>query len=167
MMTDPSTLMDYGAMALFAGFIPLLAAISVYLRHDRANTKLNAAVALYGLEGDRYYRIYLRQKLPELWKRTWFPISVMFLISLYFAFLLLHTDEALGSNKVISNLLTLGQTWQPDKLADGAQAYRIHTFAAVAFAYLGWYVWSIATIFSRLGTLELVATTYINMLIDS
>ena len=102
-MTNVCALMDYGAMALFAGFIPLLAAISVYLRHDRANTKLNAAVALYGLEGDRYYRIYLRQKLPELWKRTWFPISVMFLISLYFAFLILHTEEALGREIVAVN----------------------------------------------------------------
>jgi hypothetical protein len=164
-MTDPRTLMDYGAMALFAAFIPVLAGISVYLRHDRANTKLNAAVALYGLEGDRYYRIYLGQKSSELWRRTWFPISVMFWISLYFAFLILHTNEALGSNNVPSNLLVLGQKWHPDKLTAEAQAYRVGTFTTIAFAYLGWYVWSIATIFSRLGTLELVATTYMNMLI--
>src|SRR5215470_4858607 len=156
-MMDLNTWMNYGAMTLFAAFIPILAGISVYLRHDRANTRLNAAVTLYGLEDDRYYKIYLQNKLPELWKQTWFPISVMFLISL---------TKALGND--MSNLLVLGQKWEPKglkELPEEAQSYRLGTFVTISFAYLGWYVWSIATIFSRLATLELVAATYTNMLI--
>jgi hypothetical protein len=82
---DSSALMSHGAMALFAGFIPVLAGMSVYLRYDRANTKLNAAVTLYGLQDDRCYKIYLQQKLPELWKQTWFPILVIFLKPYAFA----------------------------------------------------------------------------------
>ena len=165
-MMDLNTWMNYGAMTLFAAFIPVLAGISVYLRHDRANTRLNAAVTLYGLEDDRYYKIYLQNKLPELWKQTWFPILVMFLISLYFAFLLIDTAKALGND--MSNLLVLGQKWEPKglkELPEEAQSYRLGTFVTISFAYLGWYVWSIATIFSRLATLELVAATYTNMLI--
>jgi hypothetical protein len=106
-----------------------------------------------------------RLKLPPLWKQTWFPILVMFLITLYFAFLMIHTGRAIGSNEDFSNLLVLGLEWQRNAFEDGPEAYRIGTFVAISFAYLGWYVWSIATIFTRLATLELVAATYTNMLI--
>jgi hypothetical protein len=106
-----------------------------------------------------------RLKLPPLWKQTWFPILVMFLIALYFAFLMIHTGRAIGSNEDFSNLLVLGLEWQRNAFEDGPEAYRIGTFVAISFAYLGWYVWSIATIFTRHATLELVAATHTNMLI--
>jgi Adenylate and Guanylate cyclase catalytic domain len=95
-----------------------------------------------------------RLKLPPLWKQTWFPILVMFLIALYFAFLMIHTGRAIGSNEDFSNLLVLGLEWQRNAFEDGPEAYRIGTFVAISFAYLGWYVWSIATIFTRHATLE-------------
>lgn len=162
-MMDLSAWMMYGAMTLFAAFIPILAGISVYLRDHQANTRLNAAVTLYGLEDDRYYKIYLQNKPSQLWEQTWFSILVIFLISLYFSFLLIRTNSALVNDT--SNLLVLGPLWKAGKLADDVQSYRIGTFVTISFAYLGWYVWSIATIFSRLATLELVAATYTNMLI--
>jgi len=165
MLTDPKELMAFAAVTLFAGFIPMLAGLSVYLRSNRAGTRLNAAVALYGLENDRYYQIYLQTKLPPLWKQTWFPILVIFLMGLYFSFLMVYTGRAIGTESFPSTLLILGPEWQPSALKEGAEAYRLGTFTAISFAYLGWYVWSIATIFSRLATLELVAATYMNMLI--
>jgi hypothetical protein len=162
-MMDLNILMMYGAMTLFAAFIPVLAGLSVYLRHHRANTRLDAAVTLYGLNDDRYYKIYVENKLPDLWKQTWFPILVMFLISLYFSFILIRSSDVLVNDT--SNLLVLGPMWKPGQLSDDMKSYRISAFVTISFAYLGWYVWSIATIFSRLSTLELVAATYTNMLI--
>jgi hypothetical protein len=161
-LTSPQEWMTIGAMALFAGFIPILCGISVYWHHDQSNRRLNAAVTFYGLGEDRYYKCYLKKQPVALWKQAFFPVSVIFFIALYFSFLMVDTDQAIGGYRGLSNLLVVGPEWQQYVLKDGS--YRVGTFTTESFAFLGWYVWSIATIFSRLTTLELVAATYTNVL---
>jgi hypothetical protein len=161
-LTNPQGWMTFGAMVLFAGFIPTLCGISVYWHHDQSRRKLNAAVTFYGLEEDRYYKCYLKKEPVALWKQACFPVLVIFFIALYFSFLMVETDQAIGGYRGLSNLLVVGGDWQQYVLKN--ESYRVGTCTAISFAFLGWYVWSIATIFSRLTTLELVAATYTNLL---
>jgi hypothetical protein len=86
---------------------------------------------------------------------------VIFLFNLYFTYLLVYTPKL--SATAFGNFLLLGHLYpMTDQQAD---VYLRQSFDVMCFAYLGWYVWTVSVIFSRIITMELVAATYYNVLV--
>jgi hypothetical protein len=147
-----------GGLAL-ACFIPVLCALSVLMKHKKSALRERGARQTDELRYTQYFQIYDRHPLPSIIRQTWFPILVIFLFNMYFAYLLVYTPDL--SAKVFGNFLLLGHRFS-DQQADD---YLRQSFDVMCFAYLGWYVWTVSAIFSRIITMELVAATYYNALV--
>jgi hypothetical protein len=149
-----------GGLAL-ALFIPVLCALSVVMKHNKSVLREQGARRIDELRFTQYFQIYDQHPLPSIIRQTWFPILVMFLFNLYFAQLLVYTPPL--SAKAFGNFLLLGHRYS----LTGPQAdeYLRQSFDVMCFAYLGWYVWTVSVIFSRIITMELVAATYYNALV--
>lgn len=148
------------AVLTLALFIPVLCALSVVLKRDRFLEREEATVATDHLVSTQYFQLYQRNPLPNIIRQTWFPILVIFLINLYFTRVLIYTPPF--EAKDFGNFLLLGHLFPATD--DAATAYLRQSFDVMCYAYLGWYVWTVSTIFSRLITMELVAATYYSVL---
>lgn len=149
-----------GGLAL-ALFIPVLCAISVVMKHDKSIRREQGARQVDDLRDTQYFQIYDRHPLPSIVQQAWFPILVIFLFSLYFAQLLIYTPHL--NAEAFGNFLMLGHRYS----FSGTQTddFLRQSFDVMCFAYLGWYVWTVSVIFSRIITMELVAATYYNALV--
>jgi len=157
----PFNLLPLGGAVALAFFIPVLCILSVWIKQHRVEQREDAAWRTDSLSTTRYFQNYRKNKLHNIVSETWFPILVIFLFSIYFTYLLVYTPQL--NEKGYQNFLLLGHFYMSGGAGD--DAYLRQSFAAMCFAYLGWYVWTISTIFSRLVTMELVAATYYNVLV--
>jgi hypothetical protein len=149
-----------GALAL-AFFIPVLCGSSVWLKHRRSVNRHGAAERTDHLAGTHYFQLYARNPMPNLIGQCWLPILVILLINLYFTRILVYTPPFDVAQ--FGNFLLLGHLF-PAGLGADTLDYLRQSMNVMCYAYLGWYVWTVSTIFSRLVTLELVAATFYNVL---
>jgi hypothetical protein len=148
-----------GGLAL-ALFIPVLCALSVVMKHNKSVQREQGARQIDELRYTQYFQIYKRHPLPSIIRQTCFPILVIFLFNLYFAQLMIYTPRL--NAEAFGNFLLLGHRYLSDAQADG---YLRQSLDVMCFAFLGWYVWTVSVIFSRIITMELVAATYYNALV--
>lgn len=157
----PLNLVPLGGAVALAFFIPVLCILSVWIKQHRVEKREAAAWGTDRLATTRYFQNYSKNRLRNIVGETWFPILVIFLFCIYFTFLLVYTPQL--NEKGYQNFLLLGHFYMSGD--GGDDAYLRQSFATMCFAYLGWYVWTVSTIFSRLVTMELVAATYYNVLV--
>ncbi len=156
-------LVPFGGLAVLALFIPVLCCVSVYLKQSRIETRLTGVVSQYNLTEDTYYQIYLKNNHISIISQTWFPILVLTLMNIHLASLTIYTPGVLGPPAKLANFLLLGSRYGlPSDMQ--SELYILQTCDVMCFAYLGWYVWTVSTIFSRMTTMELVAATYYSVL---
>jgi hypothetical protein len=150
-----------GGLLALALFIPVLCILSVVKKHNKSKRREQGARQTDELRFTQYFQIYDRHPLPNIIRETWFPILAIFLFNLYFAQLLVYTP--LLTAGTFGNFLLLGHQFS----SSSAQTddYLRQSLDVMCFAYLGWYVWTVSVIFSRIITMELVAATYYNALV--
>lgn len=152
-----------GGMIVLGGFVPVLSVVAVWIKHRATPIRRKAAVAMYALESNDYYRSDHNLHHVSIVRETLLPLVVIILMSVYFSALLIYTPLALRPPEFMANFLLLGDKYGVERslLTD---RYLLQTVDVMCFAFLGWYVWTVSTIFSRLTTLELVPATYYNIL---
>ncbi|HJS88311.1 MAG TPA: hypothetical protein VJ779_22920 [Acetobacteraceae bacterium] len=155
-------LVPAGGCLLMALFVPMLCLIAVRLKSSRKQAKLNSAISLYNLQEDHYYKVYQSRQPPSR-SQSCFPIVVISLLNVYFSMIMIYTPPVLAPPEFLSNFFLLGSRYGVPYDPDIAR-YMLQTFDVICFSYLGWYVWTVSTIFSRIMTMELVAATYYSIL---
>ena len=160
---EASGLIPLGGMIVLGGFVPVLSVVAVWIKHWATPIRRQAAVAMYALEGNDYYRSDRNLHHVSIVRQTMLPVSVIILMSVYFSALLIYTPLALRPPEFMANFLLLGDKYGVERSL-ATDRYLLQTVDVMCFAFLGWYVWTVSTIFSRLTTLELVPATYYNIL---
>lgn len=153
----------FGAVCMLAMFVPVLSGVAVWIKKTAGPARLAAAVELYGIDQDKYYQVFIRTRQPSIVSQTCIPIAVVAMVNLYFSTLFIYTPVALRPPGFMVNFLLLGSQYGVKSSPD-TDYYMLQTFDAMCYAYLGWYVWTVATIFSRVTTMELVPATYYSLL---
>jgi hypothetical protein len=169
--TDMSTIqkimaggmIPFGGTFVLAGFVPVLSVMAVLIKRAAAPVRLKAAMAMYRLENDEYYQSYTNLRHSSIVRQTIVPITVIIVMNIYFSILLIYTPLALRPPEFMANFLLLGDQYGVPQSIETDQ-YLLHSVNVLCFAFLGWYVWTVSTIFSRITTLELVPATYYNIL---
>jgi hypothetical protein len=135
-----------GVWLILALFIPALCLLSVSMKSKKTVELNKSILKKFKLDKSVYY-----QQCPEIayagiWRKAWFPILIISLLCIYYATILVFTGNVVGT---MHNFL-----FQHDQ-----------SLEVMCFAYLGWYVWTVSTFFTRIVTLELVPATFWNILI--
>lgn len=157
----PVFLLPAGAGLALAFFIPVLCLISVWMKQTRVVRRRRATWHTDTLKTIKYFQLYEKNPLRGLVSQTWFPILVILLFNLYFTYLLLWTPQLNAHD--YGNILVLGHFFMAQNPGNDSNIRQ--SFVVMGFAYLGWYVWTVANVFSRLITMELVAATFYNILV--
>lgn len=138
-----------GVWLILALFVPALCLLSVSMRSRKTVELDKSILKTFHLDKSVYY-----QQCPEIayagiWCKAWFPILIISLLCIYYATILVFTGTVVGTMGTMGDFL-----FQHDQ-----------SLEVMCFAYLGWYVWTVSTFFTRIVTLELVAATFWNILI--
>jgi hypothetical protein len=153
--------MRFGGWILLGMFLPALIWISVSIKRARNDTRLNALIDTYGLQNDRYVQLYNDLKGNIFNTNHYFPIAVISLLCLFFATLLIFSNDLVRYE--VPHIFTSGHTYTykllDEKIPSIFSQHDINTLIVISYAYLGWYAWSVSTIFSRLVTMEFVPGT--------
>jgi len=156
-------IIPFGGLILLAAFVPVLSGIAVWIKATSEPARLQSAVDLYGIQDDKYYKSFISTQRPSIVKQTCVPIIVMTIVNVYFATLMIYTPVVLRPPEYMANFLLLGSQYGIPH-STGTDQYMLKTFDAMCYAYLGWFVWTVATIFSRITSMELVPATYYSLL---
>ena len=158
-----SGIIPAGGTFVLAAFVPVLSILGVWIKHRAGPVRLRAMIEMYSLQDDAYYRAFLNTRHSSILRQTALPISVIVLMNVYFSVVLIYTPLALRPPEFMANFLLLGSRYGVPRTTE-TDFYLLQTIDVLCFAFLGWYVWTVSTIFSRLTTLELVPATYYNIL---
>lgn len=161
-MTFPMApqLIAAGGFIALAFFIPALCLISVLIKRRSRDEKLSI-IDRFNLKQSLYYEIYSTSGERSIVWATSIQIAIILVISIYFSTLLIYTPDVVDPAQM-KNFLLLGPNLTPPDAELGNRLRE--SLYVMSYAFLGWYVWTISTIFSRLVTLELVPATYSNIL---
>ncbi len=155
-----------GGFVLLALFVPALCWISLSAKSRTATRRLNDAIKIYGIGGrnDPDYIVYQDIYIGRIPSGAFFAIAVLTLMNVYMSLLTIYTPEFLSPPKFLANFLLLGTNYGIPSSKE-TDRYILQTFDVICFSYLGWYVWTVSTIFSRIITMEIVPSTYYSVLI--
>jgi hypothetical protein len=177
MSIDLSALCDFavanvlriGGFVLLSSFLPILIFIAIKLKIRGSRGRLEAIEKMYDLSNDRYFEINLISAKLRVTSRSYFPVIVITALCLFFSVLLMLTDFVARPNSVFPHFLLSGHEYRIYETTDyeahnhlfsrEEYSYEMGTLTVMGFAFMGWYAWSIHTIFSRLVTMELVPGT--------
>jgi hypothetical protein len=149
-----------GGWVLLGVFLPAQIWIAVHLKHSRSGTRLDTLARTYDLAGERYYQIYRNFGRHTFSASHYFPVTIITALCFFFATLIIFTDKVVGTE--ISHFFTAGHYYKLDsefKPPKHFSEHDISTLLVVSYAYLGWYIWSVSTMFGRLVTMEFVPGT--------
>jgi len=153
-------LLRLGSWVLLGLFLPALIWIAVHLKQTRSSTRLDTLVGTYDLTNDRYHEIYRSFGRHTFGASHYFPVLIITALCFFFATLIIFTDKVIATE--IPHFFTSGHYY---KLESGSQPpshfseHDVSTLLVASYAYLGWYIWSVSTVFSRLVTMEFVPGT--------
>jgi hypothetical protein len=154
-----------GVWLTLALFIPALCLLSVRMRSKKSGELNDGILKKFGLDKCIYYEQYSGIQDASIWRKAWFPILIISTLCIYYASLLVYTFDFVGSAENMGNFLLLGHEYVPERTDKNLDGTLRQSLEVMCFAYLGWYVWAVSTIFSRIVTLELVAATFWSILI--
>lgn len=149
-----------GLWLALAFLIPALSVFSVLLRRKRSKDLKDG---FSDLKNSKYYELYSGVKDSDILTKTWLPILLISIICIYFASILIYTWDFIYPLANIHNFLLLGHDYGKSG-AEFEETLR-KNLDVMCFAFLGWYVWTVSTIFARIITLELIAATFWSILI--
>jgi hypothetical protein len=162
--------LQLAALAIFISLIPLFSGISVFgIRRTVALRRLGLLKTYPGLTATIDHARYMNGDHlgggAVKWERYILPIAFLFVLNIFMSVVLLDfdrvTDHAIGNDARVY-ILCGGHC------SDAGQAlidYQTQTFVSVSYAFLGWMVWTFATIFDRAGALQLFPSTFNRLLI--
>ena len=138
-----------GVWLILALFIPALCLLSVWMRSNKTVELDKSILKKFHLDKSVYYQQCPEIAYASIWRKAWFPILIISLLCIYYATILVFTGTVVGTMGTMGDFL-----FQHDQ-----------SLEVMCFAYLGWYVWTVSTFFTRIVTLELVPATFWNILI--
>jgi hypothetical protein len=166
-------LLHIGGFVSLALFIPILCTFSIVWKRSRNRKKMLIMEETYALKHETYYRLWksFNRDYKDLpWEQI-VPTLVILVIGTYFSAVFVWTPELLSADvdakqtSALSNILLLGAFYPKHRAPNLQDAQGIvRAFTAMCFAYLGWYVWTISTVFARLTTMEVVSSTFVSIL---
>lgn len=159
-----------GGLVLFAFFLPSLVYIATEIKKDRSKKRLDTLEKLYELTNNRYFIINKRNQRFQLTERSYFPALVIFALCLFFSVFLILSNYVVAGDGLRPHFLLSGSSRadqflqtvngaQPAQPDSDLQKHQLLTLIAIGYAFLGWYAWSVSTIFGRLVTMEIVPGT--------
>ena len=161
--------LQLAALVIFMALIPFFSAVSVFgIRRTVALRRLGLLKTYPGLtttiDHTRYMNGDHHGGGAVKWERYILPISFLFVLNIFMSVVLLDyngvTNEAIAKGARVY-ILCGGHCAD----LDGLVAYQTQTFVSVSYAFLGWMVWTFATIFDRAGALQLFPSTFNRLLI--
>lgn len=153
---DAQNFLRLGAWALLGAFLPVLISVSVGIKKSRSGVRRKTLLKTYKLQQDRYFQLYDKFPKNTFHASHYLPIVIIAALCFFFAFLLIFTQTAIENE--VPHLFTSGHTFSLQNKTTFGE-HDVNTLIVVSYAYLGWYVWSVSTIFSRLVTMEFVPGT--------
>lgn len=163
-MSDFGVYLRCSAFLLFAITLPIFTIAAVIFNRWGSKERIDSIVGRFGLKRTGYYISYEVTPKRDGYLHYLVQIIVICFVCLYFGSVLLFSDEALATIDTL-RFIVLGPTdrfrLEPDELYE-IQARTLHL---MGFAYLGWLIWSLTTVFSRFRTLEVLPSTYSTLII--
>jgi hypothetical protein len=153
-------LLRVSGWVLLGVFLPALIWIAVHLKQTRSGMRLDTLVRTYDLASDRYYEIYRNFGRHAFSTSHYFPVLIITALCFFFATLIIFTDKVIVAE--VPQFFTTGHYYKLESDSRPPSRFSEHdvsTLLVISYAYLGWYIWSVSTVFSRLVTMEFVPGT--------
>jgi len=160
--------LQYVSFGLFVMMIPLLTIILLFGVRKAATRRMHAArVTFPKLTPSKYYK-----QFSESYRRTHFwsyvmPVTMIFLVNMLMAailFNLFNLKDGLVDDGYYYILCGPDCTLPQDK-DNTVRIYQTVTLVAASYAFLGWMIWTLTTIFDRANLLQLLPSTLNRLII--
>jgi hypothetical protein len=161
-------LIPFGGFLALAFFIPALCWRSVSLKRQTRDTRYKCITDVHidghgAIKESIYYKIYPHDDEDEsdVWRYIWLPLGIIAAMCVYFSLVLIYTPDLVFPD-AMKNFLLLG--WNYTASDPKAVELLDKSLYVMCYAFIGWYIWTVSTIFSRVLTLELAPATYYGVL---
>jgi hypothetical protein len=157
------------AVVLFGALIPVFSGLSVWgIRRTATGRRGGLLSAFPTLTNTIYYQLYIngdnRSVSTVKASRYLTPIVFIFLLNTFMSIVLLDfmrlTDDLISPTVRVYILCGGHCADDSDQVV-----YQTQTLVAMAYAFLGWMVWTFGTIFDRASALQLFPSTFNRLLI--
>lgn len=154
-------LLQWVSMFFFGLLIPSLGIVLVFMSRSYGRNRAQEVVQVYRLADTAFGKLH--QSRPQRENVLTFTLPILLLAAAALSFAALLSDfQGVFSNgfKQAYPLLCGPKCEQADKLAD----YQARTVVIACYAFLGWFAWSLVTVFERWRSYQIFSATFFRLL---
>lgn len=154
-------LLQWVSMFFFGLLIPSLGVVLVFMSRGYGHNRAMEVIQVYRLEETAFGKLHLSRPQRENVLTFVLPILLLAAAALSFAALLTDYNQVFSKGFTAPYPILCGPACdQGEKLAD----YQARTVVISGYAFLGWFAWSLVTLFERWRCFQLFSATFFRLL---